>query len=99
MDRAVEADGRPPLCELLCSRARSLLAGRAFSRLPAGEIGLHEVARHAIDATVRGCQGCLARTSTDAAELGTGLLNPGDRPKLLEAGERLADRSAGRKLL
>src|SRR6266404_767978 len=51
------------------------------------------------NATFRGCQGCLARTSTDAAELGTGLLNPGDRPKLLEAGERLADRSAGRKLL
>src|SRR6266536_1076296 len=49
VDRVVEADARCPARQLLCCRACPLLAGSAVSRLPASEIGLDEVARHALD--------------------------------------------------
>ena len=51
VDRAFEADGRPLLRQLLGGRTCAPLAGGALSRPATGEVGLDEVARHALDAT------------------------------------------------
>src|SRR5207247_7822470 len=51
MDRAFEADGRPLPRQLLCDRACPPLACDALPGFATGEIRLHEIARHAFDAT------------------------------------------------
>src|SRR4029450_13160948 len=51
VDRAFEADACPLPRQLLGGRACPPLAGSALSPLPTSEVGLHEVARHALDAT------------------------------------------------
>ena len=51
MDRAFEADVRRPLRQLVCGRARPLLARFALSGAATSEIRFDEVARHALDAT------------------------------------------------
>jgi hypothetical protein len=50
MDRAFEADGRPLPRQLLGGRTRPAIPGSTLSGLPASEIGLDEVAWHALDA-------------------------------------------------
>ena len=53
VDRAFEADVCPLLRQLLRGRACPSFAGGAFCRVAASEVGLDEVARHALDATER----------------------------------------------
>src|SRR5262249_43822761 len=72
VDRVVEADRRPLPCQLLRGRPRPLLAGTALSRGAACEIGLHEVARHAFDATT----GATTRKGKNVATLRCGAVQP-----------------------
>ena len=51
VDRAVEADACPLPCQLLCRQPCPPFAGGALSRSVTSEVGLDEVARHALDVT------------------------------------------------
>jgi hypothetical protein len=49
VDRAVEADGRAPLRQLLRGRPWPPLAGGALSRQATRKVGLHQIVGHAFD--------------------------------------------------
>ena len=88
MDRAVEADARPPPRQLRRDRARPLLPRCPLADVATGEIGLDEIAGHASDAR----QGSPARKGKNVLTLP----RPGTRRAVSRADGRARSASARR---